>query len=80
VALNARDAADRGAVIRTRTRVVGAERAAGGWRVTVETAETGQREVIAAAMLVNAAGPWVAEVLSERLGVAARAKVRLVQG
>jgi len=31
-------------------------------------------------MLVNAAGPWVAEVLSERLGVAARAKVRLVQG
>ncbi|QCI67793.1 glycerol-3-phosphate dehydrogenase [Phreatobacter stygius] len=80
VALNARDAADRGAVIRTRTRVVGAERLAEGWQVTVEDVASGARDVVAARMLVNAAGPWVADVLSEKLGMAARAKVRLVQG
>ncbi|CEJ12368.1 Aerobic glycerol-3-phosphate dehydrogenase [bacterium YEK0313] len=80
VVLNARDAADRGAVVRTRTRMVGAERTAGSWRVTLEDMRTGARDIVSARMLVNAAGPWVAEVLAGRLGMAAGAKVRLVQG
>ena len=80
VVLNARDAADRGATIRTRTRMVGAERTAEGWHVMLEDMRTGARDVVAARMLVNAAGPWVADVLTDRLGMAAGAKVRLVQG
>ncbi len=43
VALNARDAADRGAQIRTATRVVAARRENGHWNVETEDAETGAR-------------------------------------
>ncbi len=80
VALNARDAADRGAVIRTRTRAVEARPFEGGWHVTVEDTVTGERKSIEARVLVNAAGPWVEEVASYRAGISAKAKVRLVQG
>jgi glycerol-3-phosphate dehydrogenase len=31
-------------------------------------------------MIVNAAGPWVAEVLAQRLGEQGRSRVRLVKG
>jgi glycerol-3-phosphate dehydrogenase len=80
VILNARDAADRGAVIRTRTRALSAARGADSWRLTLADAVTGDRETVAARALVNAAGPWVEEVLRAGLGVSARGKVRLVQG
>src|SRR5262245_59376993 len=62
VVLNARDAADRGAIVRTGTRAVSAVREGGQWNVTVEELATGRRETIAARGLVNAAGPWVEEV------------------
>jgi glycerol-3-phosphate dehydrogenase len=80
VVLNARDAADRGAVIRPRTRAVKAEREGVGWALTVEDAATGARETIRGRALVNAAGPWVEQVLARTVGMNARAKVRLVQG
>jgi len=80
VLLNALDAAERGAVIRTRTRATAARRTADGWEVTVQDLLTGTQETIRARALVNAAGPWVEEVLSQRAGVNAKAKVRLVQG
>ncbi len=76
VVLNARDAADRGAEIATRTRVVGARAVEGGWLVEVEDRAGGARSTVAARMLVNAAGPWVDAVPGERDG----ASVRLVQG
>ena len=78
VVLNARDAADRGAVIQTRTRCVAAERSGDGWVVTVAGSE-GRRQVRARA-LVNAAGPWVADVLRGVVRENAPAAVRLVQG
>ena len=61
VVLNARDAGQRGAQILTRTRVTQALRNGGLWEITTE----GPRgvEVHQARALVNAAGPWVAEVL-----------------
>ena len=80
VALNARDAADRGASINTRTKAVSATREADGWTLTVEHRDTGARETLRGKVLVNAAGPWVAEVLTGALRSNARAKVRLVQG
>jgi glycerol-3-phosphate dehydrogenase len=80
VVLTARDAADRGADIRTRTRAVEIRQADGIWHVTVQNSLTGQRSSINARALVNAGGPWVEEVLASGAGVNARAKVRLVQG
>jgi glycerol-3-phosphate dehydrogenase len=80
VALNARDAADRGAVINTRTRAVSASRDADGWSLVVEHAGSGLRETVRGKVLINAAGPWVAEVLTGALRSNAKAKVRLVQG
>ena len=80
VALNARDAADRGATIRTRTKVVSARRSEGGWELIVEDRRTGARETVHARLLVNAAGPWVDEVMIEALGQNGAHNVRLVKG
>jgi glycerol-3-phosphate dehydrogenase len=81
VVLNARDAAERGATIAPRTACVSAERSDGQWTVTLSDAATGQRRIITAKSLVNAAGPWVAQVTGSviRAGVAAT-PVRLVKG
>ncbi|MCE0503943.1 glycerol-3-phosphate dehydrogenase [Roseivivax sp. GX 12232] len=78
VVLNARDAEARGATILPRSRVVAAERAGEGWRVTLET-ENGHREIRAKA-LVNAAGPWVGEVIRGTIRTESRERVRLVRG
>jgi glycerol-3-phosphate dehydrogenase len=79
VLLNACDAAEHGATIRTRTRAVAARRAA-AWQITIEDTLSGRRETIEARALVNAAGPWAAQILASCLGRAAREHVRLVQG
>ena len=80
VVLTARDAADRGAEIRTRSRAVEIRQQDKIWHVTVEDAFAGLRSTIQARALVNAGGPWVENVLASGAGVNARAKVRLVQG
>ena len=78
VVLNALDAREHGADIRTRTRLVEAQREDEGWRATIEDA-AGSHTVHARA-LVNAAGPWVAEVIGRVPGAAATGGVRLVKG
>ncbi|WP_417520022.1 glycerol-3-phosphate dehydrogenase [Minwuia sp.] len=80
VVLNARDAADRGADIRVRTRVISARWSDEGWTVEIEDTITGTRETVTAALLVNAAGPWIDEVLSGVVGHNEARNVRLVQG
>ncbi|PWC31547.1 glycerol-3-phosphate dehydrogenase, partial [Azospirillum sp. TSO22-1] len=80
VVLNAQDAARLGATIRTRTRCVEAARRDGLWQVTVEDVRTGVRSTIRAKVLVNAAGPWVAEVLEQCLRTEVGHRIRLVQG
>lgn len=80
VTLNAMDAREHGAKILTRTEVVRATREGEAWRVTFRDRDRGDTREVTAGALVNAAGPWVADVLGARLGVKARAKVRLVQG
>jgi glycerol-3-phosphate dehydrogenase len=70
----ARDAAAHGAEIATRTALVAAQREAGAWRLTLSAG----RE-IETRILVNAAGPWAAEV--QRLsGLRGGARLRLVKG
>ncbi len=80
VVLNARDAADRGAVIVTRTRCVAARRDAGIWRLALENVRDGSRFEVASRVLVNAAGPWVSRVNAMAAGANAGAPVRLVKG
>jgi glycerol-3-phosphate dehydrogenase len=80
VVLTARDAADRGADIRIRSRAVEIRQVDGIWQVTVENTFSGERSTIKARVLVNAGGPWVEDVLASGAGVNAKAKVRLVQG
>ncbi|MEX0807730.1 MAG: glycerol-3-phosphate dehydrogenase [Dongiaceae bacterium] len=80
VVLNARDAADRGATIRTRTKVVSARREGGRWRITLRNEVTGTSETVTASLLVNASGPWVDDVLDGVVGMTDARNVRLVQG
>ncbi|HWX49263.1 MAG TPA: glycerol-3-phosphate dehydrogenase [Roseomonas sp.] len=80
VVLNARDAADRGATVLTRTRCLAARREAGLWRATLRDEASGATCELRARVLVNAAGAWVSRVASDVAGVPAPARVRLVKG
>lgn len=80
VVLNAQDARQRGAKILTRTKVVAAQRLADHWRITVEEQKSLIRHEITAKMIVNAAGPWVGELLGQTLGLQTNEGVRLVRG
>lgn len=74
VILNARDAADRGADIRTRTE---AQRLDGGWAIDAQGKNGGQR--FHARCVVNAAGPAVLDLLHRAHGETDR-HMRLVRG
>ena len=78
VVLNARDAAERGARIETRTRLVSATRAGAQWQAEL-TGPDGTRTVTAKA-LVNAAGPWVEDVLQRAASASQDRGVRLIKG
>lgn len=80
VVLNARDAADRGATVLPRTSCVSAARADGLWRVELRDEVTGEAREVSARALVNATGPWVANVANSVVHANARAAVRLVKG
>jgi len=80
VVLNAVDARERGADIRTRTRCVSAKREQGTWRATLLDMRAAATTIVTARALVNAAGPWVAEVLSGVISHHAGKKLRLVKG
>ncbi|MBZ9938862.1 glycerol-3-phosphate dehydrogenase [Mesorhizobium sp. BR1-1-16] len=80
VVLNARDAADRGAAVHVRTKVVSARRDGDQWLVTMENRRSGAQQTVRARLIVNAAGPWVDHVLTDALGRNDAHHVRLVQG
>ncbi|MBS0320459.1 MAG: glycerol-3-phosphate dehydrogenase, partial [Proteobacteria bacterium] len=77
VVANALAARDKGATIRTRTKAVAARRDGRLWHVTLAGADG--EHTIQARALVNAAGPWVKDVL-DTTGVASRDSVRHVKG
>ena len=79
VVLNALDAQARGADIRVHTMVTGARREGGRWQVALRAADGTQTEVTARA-LVNAAGPWVEDVLDSVRTSTANDDVRHVKG
>jgi glycerol-3-phosphate dehydrogenase len=77
VVLNAVDAAARGALIRTRTRCLRADRA-DTWKLVLEV--RGRREVTSARVLVNATGPWLGRFAQDALQQPAPAALRLDKG
>ena len=79
VVLNALDAAARGAEVRVRTEVVSARREHAEWHVILRRPD-GATEVVRARGLANAAGPWVAQVITGVVGANSARRVRLVKG
>jgi glycerol-3-phosphate dehydrogenase len=79
VVINALAAKEQGAEIRTRTRLIGARRDRGLWRITLADTAGATAEVRARG-LVNAAGPWVKQLLDEVSAAPTNAAVRHVKG
>jgi glycerol-3-phosphate dehydrogenase len=77
VLLTARDAADRGAVIRTHTKLTRAERG-DMWDLVLNN--RGRRDTARARVLVNATGPWIGEVAEAILRAPLKKGVRLIKG
>lgn len=81
VVLNARQAADRGALVLTRTKLVHAQRREGLWHIEVAS-DAGRRE-FAARALVDATGPWAGQFAKANGAGEAGAsapRLRLVKG
>ena len=78
VVVNAMDARSRGARIEVGTAVTAATREEGCWRIEL-SAQSGARTAVRARALVNAAGPWVEDVLRAS-GARRRRSLRLVKG
>ncbi len=68
-----------GAEIRTRTKCTSARRVNGNWEIKI-LPEGGKEETIQAKALINAAGPWVSEVLGSIVGRNNPDKIRMVKG
>jgi glycerol-3-phosphate dehydrogenase len=62
VVLNAVDARERGADIRTRSCCISAKRESGLWRASLLDQRGGAKSIVTARAVVNASGPWAAEV------------------
>ncbi len=80
VVLNALDAAERGARVLTRHAVTSARREDGLWVVTTRDEATGSTRENRARALVNAAGPWVTDIVTRVAGSNSSRNVRLVKG
>lgn len=80
VVLNARDAENRGAKIMVRTKVTSTIRHDDHWVVQLQDQESGLETTVRAKMLVNAAGPWVGDVIQQKVRLNSTEGVRLVRG
>ena len=80
VALNARDAELHGAKIKTRTRVETANRKDDFWNVTIQDTWNGEISQVRTKAIINCGGPWVSEILHERIHENSKDGIRLVRG
>jgi D-erythritol 1-phosphate dehydrogenase len=78
VILSARDAAERGARVLTRTACTSARREGDLWRVEIRGPDG--PETVMARALVNAGGPWVNDIINRVTGTNSQRAVRLVKG
>jgi glycerol-3-phosphate dehydrogenase len=79
VVLNARDAAQRGADIMAQTKVTFAEHKDGLWHITTQN-KLGEETNHTAKMIVNAGGPWVEDIIHQKVRLNSTESVRLVRG
>lgn len=80
VVLNARDAADRGATVMTRAKFQSAKPKDGKWVARVKDLQTGKTKQIGTRVLINAGGPWVKEIIEDRVNADTPENIRLVRG
>ncbi|CAN7394516.1 glycerol-3-phosphate dehydrogenase [Mesorhizobium sp. LjNodule214] len=80
VIINALDAAERGAKVFTRTACTAARRENGMWSVEMRDGRTGVKTTVRARALINAAGPWVNDIVNRVAGQNSKRNVRLVKG
>ena len=80
VIVNLRDARAQGAEILPRTAATRARFDDSTWSVTLYDRTTGAEREVTASLIVNAAGPWVDEVLRDVFGLNDAHNVRLVRG
>jgi glycerol-3-phosphate dehydrogenase len=80
VILNAKDAAERGAAVRVGHQFVRAAREGAIWRAEVLDLAARATYAVNVRAIVNAAGPWVGEVLAGGIGRRSLHAVRLVKG
>ncbi|SKA51831.1 glycerol-3-phosphate dehydrogenase [Enterovibrio nigricans] len=80
VILNVMDAAERGAEVRNRCKVVRAERTDGLWEIDVFDEQTQTRFTRKGKALVNAAGPWVKHFFDENTSEMSPRNIRLIKG
>ncbi|MET0748425.1 MAG: glycerol-3-phosphate dehydrogenase [Rhizobium sp.] len=80
VVLNAKDAAEHGAGVLTRTVCNTARREGDLWRVEMTDTRTGVKRTVMARALVNAGGPWVNDIIGRVAGSNSSRSVRLVKG
>ncbi len=79
VVLNAIAAKEKGAKILTRTAAVSAKRKDGEWHVVLQSRDE-LMSTVRAKVLINAAGPWVENVINGVIGRNSPRRVRLVKG
>ena len=73
--LNAQDAKKNQALILENTKVINVERFKDHWNVYLEDGQ-----VITSTILINAAGPWINEVLKDIIKIKSKKTIRLIKG
>ncbi len=77
---NAKDARARGADIRVGVAFTGAKRVGDVWHATIRDSKTGIEETVHARAIVNAAGPWVKDLLASIDTPATKETVKHIKG
>jgi len=80
VVLNAISAKENGATILTKTQCTKVKREKDFWLVTLKDLLTNQETVVKTKAMVNASGPWVAQLFEDALPIPSPQKIRLVKG
>ncbi|MBX7146950.1 MAG: glycerol-3-phosphate dehydrogenase [Alphaproteobacteria bacterium] len=80
VILNALDAYNKGAIIKTRTLCTKAERIHNNWSITLKDKLTQEYYTIKAKILINATGPWVTDFIENKANIKSDYHLRLTKG
>jgi glycerol-3-phosphate dehydrogenase len=80
VVFNAMSAQENGATIRTQHHCIKAIRENKQWLIDLKNSNTGDISTVKCSVLVNAAGPWVADLFATIIDVKAPQNVRLIKG